>query len=129
MSNYPSRGNYAAVTGGRGFGTHSPSRRSPFGLIYIAGKAGEKIRVFSQEMFLRSDSTNQGVFVQAFGGSVDVKITLAPADIAADPAQDAQTWVADTIATPGSIKKLTVPVVSAVLLTFTADALISIVAA
>ena len=90
----------------------------------IAGQAGEVIRIPVTDLYPKFDQIFQGISVQAVGNNVQIDTTLAPIDLAMDPAQDSSPiWFADTTAVAGHIETLK-NMCTAIRITFAADAIV-----
>ena len=122
-------GNHAAMKPrALGTGSGSTHRRTPFGHITIAGKAGDVKRLTAAEMF--HEDIQLAVYTQASAGSVEVYITLADMDLAMSPDQDVgDHWVMDHVAAPGVINQTQVELVTAVKLVFLSDAILYVAGA
>jgi len=102
-----------------------PAQRSVFGHLTIAGKTGDVARIDTADLFQGFDQMQNGIYVQAIGGNVQIDTTLVDVDIALNPVHDTSTWIADTTLTPGSITKLQF-VGTAYRVTFTTSAMLYI---
>lgn len=104
------RGNYGEYGESLKSGSGTVYHNAPFGHITVAGKAGDEVRILSTHLFLKFDQIFQGIALQAVGGSVDLKVTLAPLDLTLNPEQDAGGhWIVDpagSTVSPGTVLQL-----------------------
>lgn len=107
--------------GGVSTGSGRPGTKAPFGYFTVTGKENDVIYVSINDIYIL---TGPGVnFVaQAIGGTVSIDFTLAPSDLAMNPAQT-DLWVETTPVAPGSIVELPL-IFTAMRITFTDSAIV-----